>query len=270
MNQVIYSISDSAGDITAQFAKMIFAQFPKTSPVYRRFSFLKNDKQLSNILLEADKEDAIIFHTLNSQKYCTIIDEFCKETNLIHFDLLNPYINRVEHHLRQTATHEVGAAHKLNSKYFNRIDAIDFAAENDDGQNPRSMLEADVVILGISRTSKTPLTFYLANQGIKVMNYPLVPHGNIPEELWRINPHKIVGLTTSKEILKKVREQRMLSYGLKAKTTYSDTTEIQDELDYANNLYKKLGCLVISTADKSIEEVAAIIIDKFHLNNQFD
>ena len=146
------------------------------------------------------------------------------------------------------------------------ISAMEFTLTNDDGKNPKGFLDADLVLLGISRTSKTPLSLYLANKNIKVANLPLVPTAKIPDELWKVDPKKIVGLTNDMNVLLKIRRQRMIAYGLDPDTTYSAEDEIQKELDYSNGIYEKLGCPVINTADRSIEETAALIMEQLNIN----
>jgi len=143
---------------------------------------------------------------------------------------------------------------------------MEFTVNNDDGKNAKGLLEADLVLLGISRTSKTPLSLYLANKNIKVANLPLVPKAAIPDELWRVNPKKIVGLTNDMNVLTKIRRQRMIAYGLDPDTAYSEEDEIQRELDYSNKIYKELGCPVINVADRSIEETAALIMEQLNIN----
>ncbi|GAC46292.1 phosphotransferase [Pediococcus acidilactici NGRI 0510Q] len=138
---------------------------------------------------------------------------------------------------------------------------MEFAVTYDDGKDPAGFLKADIVLLGVSRTSKTPLSLYLANKGYKVANLPLVPKTQIPEEIWQVDRDKIFGLTTTKEVLNGIRRQRMISYGLNPDSSYADMDSINKELQFADDLFKKIGCLVINTANKSIEETATIIME---------
>ncbi|AXX64430.1 MAG: kinase/pyrophosphorylase [Lactobacillus sp.] len=267
MKQIIYAISDSSGETATIFSRSMIAQFPMLEVEQKRFSFINSAQTLQEIFTQAKKDHAIIFYTLNNPEYDQIVKKLTQEHQVLAFDILNPYLKRIEAFTHQQASHEIGAARKLSAQYFDRIKAIDFAAENDDGKNPKSMLEADVVLLGISRTSKTPLSFFLANKQIKVMNLPLVPSVQLPKELWQVDPKKIVGLTTNEDVLQQIRQQRMIAYGLKPTTNYSDTSKIQAELKYADDLYQKLGCLVINVANRSIEETAAIIENRLNLNS---
>jgi regulator of PEP synthase PpsR (kinase-PPPase family) len=164
-------------------------------------------------------------------------------------------------------TRELGAQHHLNENYFKRIKAIEFAVQYDDGKDPKGFLKADIVLLGVSRTSKTPLSLFLANKNLKVANLPIVPQAKIPDEIFQVDPNKIVGLTNNAEIINQIRAERMLSYGLDPETAYSNIDNVKAELAYANDLYEKLGCVVINVAKLSIEETAAMILDSLNLED---
>lgn len=162
---------------------------------------------------------------------------------------------------------KIGAQHSLNQKYFDRISAMEFAVMYDDGKDPKGFLEADVVLLGVSRTSKTPLSLFLANKNLKVANLPLVPETHIPKEIYEIDPKKIIGLTNDPSVLNEIRRQRMIAYGLNPDTTYSSMDSINKELESAQALYKKLGCYVINVAHRSIEETAALILEHLGIDD---
>ena len=133
---------------------------------------------------------------------------------------------------------------------------------------PSGFLKADIVLLGVSRTSKTPLSLFLANRGYKVANLPLVPKTHIPDQIYQVDPKKIFGLTNDPSILNNIRRERMISYGLNPDTTYSNMDNIQAELDFAMELYKKLGCPIINVANKSIEETATLIMESLKENEE--
>ena len=144
---------------------------------------------------------------------------------------------------------------------------MEFAVKYDDGKDPKGFLEADIVLLGVSRTSKTPLSLFLANKNLKVANLPIVPQAHIPKQLWEIDPKKIVGLTNDPEILNGIRKERMIAYGLNPDTAYSDLDKIKTELTFANELYEKLGCIIINVASLSIEETASMILNALNLED---
>ena len=200
-----------------------------------------------------------------SPEFVQFANQYCQENDLFCMDILSPVVNELSKRSGIDPTRLPGAMHSLNQEYFNRIAAMEFAVKYDDGKDPKGFLEADIVLLGVSRTSKTPLSLFLANKNLKVANLPLIPQAHIPKELWEVNPKKIVGLTNNPEILNKIRQERMKAYGLNPNTAYSDINKINEELAFANKLYEKLGCLVINVADLSIEETASIILQELNL-----
>ena len=191
---------------------------------------------------------------------------FVREHHIQSVDILSPAIESIQKLTGLKPEQKIGAQHKMNQKYFDRISAMEFAVMYDDGKDPKGFLEADVVLLGVSRTSKTPLSLFLANKNLKVANLPLVPDTHIPKEIYQIDPKKIIGLTNDLSVLNEIRRERMISYGLSPDTSYSNTDAIKKELDSAQKLYDKLGCFVINVAHRSIEETAAIIMN--HLGVQ--
>ncbi|EHI70925.1 hypothetical protein STRIC_0875 [Streptococcus ictaluri 707-05] len=154
-----------------------------------------------------------------------------------------------------------GMLRQLDNHYFKRVDAIEFAVKYDDGKDPRGILKADLVILGVSRTSKTPLSMYLADKQLKVLNIPLVPEIPIPKELKEIPSQRIIGLTNTPEKLNSIRSERLKALGVSGSANYAKMDRILEELDYADRVMKELRCPVINVANKAIEETAAIILD---------
>ncbi|MQS76056.1 pyruvate, water dikinase regulatory protein [Companilactobacillus halodurans] len=262
----VFVLSDGVGETALRVAKAAFIQFPEMDTTYTKYPFIKNDEQLKNILNEAKAKNSVILHTIVSEEICEVINKFCQENGLTYYDILNPIIGTFSQMTHQKPIRKKGLLHELDKNYFDMISAMEFTISNDDGQNPKGLLEADLVLLGISRTSKTPLSLYLANKNIRVANLPLGPSMSLPDQLWDVDRSKIVGLTNDMNVLLKIRRQRMIAYGLNPDATYSDEDEIKKELDYSDKIYKKLGCPVINTADRSIEETAAIIMEKLNFN----
>ncbi|MGC6767819.1 pyruvate, water dikinase regulatory protein [Enterococcus sp. LJL128] len=263
----IFVISDSAGETASKLAAAIMAQFPTVDFSLYRKTFVKEEEKLKAALEDAKNENAMILHTIISKDLVKIAHEFFEENALYHFDILTSPIEEIERFTGIQRSGEAGALHHLNENYFNRIEAMEFAVKYDDGKDPRGFLEADVVLLGVSRTSKTPLSLFLANKNLKVANLPLIPEAHLPNELWEIDPKKVVGLTNDPDILNGIRKERMRAYGLPADTSYSDIEKIRKELEYAADLYKKLGCVTINVASLSIEETAAMILSALHLED---
>ena len=175
-------------------------------------------------------------------------------------DILTPAIIAIERVSNLEPITKPGALRNLDDQYFKRVDAIDFAVRYDDGKDPRGVLSADVTILGVSRTSKTPLSMYLANKNFRVANIPLVPETPVPKEIFEVPSKKIIGLTNSPVKLNSIRKSRLQSLGLPSNSSYTNLDRILLELEYANSIMKKIGCPIIDVSDRAIEETAEIII----------
>lgn len=256
----LFIISDSVGETARKVIEAVLSQFPDLETTIHHHPFIRTQEDLEKILQKAKKVNGIIIHTLVIDDLSKYTEFFCRNENLRCYDILHTLVTDISELTKMTPTKRAGALHRLDDDYFNRINAIEFAVRYDDGKDPKGLLEADLVLLGISRTSKTPLSMYLANKNIRVANLPIVPEANIPDELWKVNPKKIVGLTNDVGVLRDFRRERMLSYGLNAETPYSNSERIERELEFATNIYNKLDCFVINVAKRSIEETSQIII----------
>ncbi len=259
---VVYVISDSVGETGQLVAKAALSQFDLNDNYeIRRFPYVTDEDLLLAILQSGRKEKALIIYTLVSQNLLSITKEFCKNENLSSIDLMTDILQQIINRTGLNPKREPGIIRKLDEKYFKRVEAIEFAVKYDDGKDPRGILKADIILLGISRTSKTPLSMYLANKNIKVANVPLVPEIPIPKEVFNINNKKIIGLTNTPEKLNTIRQERLKSLGLSSNASYANLERILQELDYSENVMKKVGCPVIDVSNKAIEETAGIILD---------
>ncbi|SIO13285.1 hypothetical protein SAMN05878443_1551 [Carnobacterium alterfunditum] len=263
-----YVISDSVGGTASQLGQAAMTQFPDADIKVSAYPFIRGTDTLISILEKAVSDDAIVLHTLVNEELNKTAHLFCKEHGLVCFDPLSPIISELEKRSELAPIQKPGALHLLDETYFNRIKAIEFAVKFDDGRDPKGFLEADIVLLGISRTSKTPLSMFLANQNYKVANLPLVPEAHIPEQIFQVDSKKIVGLTSDRKALNSIRRERMLTYGMNPDTEYSKLDRIDRELAYAKKLYDKLNCLVINVSNKSIEETAAIIVNTLQIEHK--
>lgn len=263
----IFVISDSAGETAAKLVAASMAQYPTVDFLLYRRAFIDNEKKLIKALNEAKEKQALVLYTIVNHELVQFAKNFLTENNLYQLDLLTPLISKIESLTGHPPTREAGALHHLNENYFNRIEAMEFAVKYDDGKDPRGFLEADVLLLGISRTSKTPLSLFLANKNLKVANLPLIPEAHLPKQLWEMNPKKIIGLTNNASTLNTIRKERMRAYGLPENNSYSDIEKIRRELAFSNELYQKLGCVVINVASLSIEETASMIMNALHLED---
>ena len=265
VNMII--ISDSAGDTAFNNAVAAAAQFPDAQINYRRYPFIINKEKLEDTFEEiVQYPNLLLIYSLVKDEMQIPVIRFVREHQIQSVDILSPAIESIQKLTGLKPQQRIGAQHKMNQKYFDRISAMEFAVMYDDGKDPKGFLEADVVLLGVSRTSKTPLSLFLANKNLKVANLPLVPDTHIPKEIYQIDPKKIIGLTNDISVLNEIRRERMISYGLNPDTSYSNIDAIKKELDSAQKLYDQLGCFVINVAHRSIEETAAIIMN--HLGVQ--
>ena len=266
-NLIVYVISDSVGETAQQVTKAALSQFNiENDYEIRRFPYVADEKFLMEVLESGKSEEAVIVYTLVSENLLNITKEFCEKEDLSHIDLMTPLLKQISKKTGKSPKREPGVIRKLDERYFKRVEAIEFAVKYDDGKDPRGILKSDIVLLGISRTSKTPLSMYLANKNIKVANVPLVPEIPIPKEVFEIDPKKIMGLTNTPEKLNSIRNERLKALGLSSNASYANVERILQELDYAEKVMKKVGCPVIDVSNKAIEETAGIILDKMKEN----
>lgn len=261
MKKMFYVVSDSLGETANQVLKAAISQFDFDDYGIRRFSYVLDRAVLENVLENAVKDNAVVVHTLVQEDMLQLMDEFKENYNLKMIDVLGPSLNVISSLIGEQPKRVPGVIRRINDTYYKRVEAIEFAVKYDDGKDPSGVMKADLVLIGISRTSKTPLSMYLANKNIKVCNIPLVPEAAAPEQIFQVDPNKVIGLTNSPEKLMQIREERLKSLGLVKGNKYSDFARIMDEIEYAKMIMSKIGCPVINVSDKAIEETADIIIN---------
>lgn len=263
----LYMISDAVGETSLKLVNAVTAQFPSVDfDMSYRFPFMKDEAELKEILSDALKDGAIVVTTLVSSNLTKIVAEFCSRTGLQYIDLMCPFMDIIYQKTGVEPLQEAGTVHKLNQEYFNRVEAIEFAVKYDDGKDPKGFMEADIVLLGISRTSKTPLSMYLANNRYKVANLPLIPEVPLPEQIKQVPKEKLVGLVIEPETQQKIRTSRLHSLGLQENSRYADIKRIKDELDYALGVFDELGAFSLDVTNKSIEEAATLIAEYMDSN----
>jgi len=260
-NLVVYIISDSLGETGEQVAKASIGQFNLKSYEIRKYPYVLDKQFLDEILNDAKYQNSIIVYTLVDLELANRTSEFCEENNIPGLDLINPLIDSIRLRTNLNPLREPGIIRKLDEKYFKRVEAIEFAVKYDDGKDSRGLIKSDLVLVGISRTSKTPLSMYLANKNIKVANVPLVPEVPVPKELFEIPNKKIIGLTNTPEKLNQIRQERLKALGLSGNANYANMKRILEEIEYAETIMKRLGCPIIDVSNKAIEETAGLIIN---------
>lgn len=267
-NFKIFIVSDSLGETARYVAIATISQFPEIeSWDIKRFPYVNNEDILREVLKQAKDSNALVIYSIVSKELGRLAREICEEEEIEYIDLLSDIIEKLSKKFDMEPLREAGLIRRMDKSYFNRVEAIEFAVKYDDGKDPRGLLKADLVLVGISRTSKTPLSMYLANKHIKVANVPLVPEVPVPKELSSVDPKRIIGLTNSPEKLNVIRTERLKAMGLNGGASYAKLDRILEELDYSEKVMKNLKCPVINVANKAIEETAGIILDILKENN---
>ncbi|BAQ11404.1 phosphotransferase ydia [Bacillus sp. OxB-1] len=260
----LFIISDSVGETADLVAKAAASQFSQglEAVSMKRFSHVEDETQLAEIVYLAREQKAIIIYTLVKSKMRKILKKECETFGICCIDLLGPVVDRIGEELGEQPLEEPGLVRQLDEDYFRKIEAIEFAVKYDDGRDPRGILQADIVLVGVSRTSKTPLSQYLAHKRFKVANVPLVPEVEPPAELFEISPEKCFGLVTTPEKLNSIRRERLIALGLKDDANYAQLERIEQEIRYFRDVVAKLGCKVIDVTNRAVEETANVILSE--------
>ncbi len=258
---VLYVISDALGETAEFVGRAAAAQFIGIKTRIRRVPYVRDEAHLEEILEEAVAEQAILVYTLVLKGLRDYLERRAAERGLKTVDILGPVIEALSKQTGMEPTHTPNIIHRLDEQYFRKVEAIEFAVKYDDGKDPRGVLYADVVLIGVSRTSKTPLSMYLAHKGLKAANIPLVPEVIPPDELYAISPRKIIGLTLRPELLNQIRTERLKTLGLGASADYANLERIMQELEYARGIMKRIGCPVVDATGKAVEETASIVLE---------
>ena len=264
----IYLISDSTGETLDRVFLAIKAQFKNIKYDVRSYFFTRTENQVSKIMDEAKKNDnAIILYTIVDTSLAKFLANKGDEKKIPCFSVLGNLIMNFSKLLNQKASHVPSGQHALNEEYYERIEAIQFTMAHDDGNLVEDVDKADLILLGVSRTSKTPTSIYLANRGYKTLNIPLVNEQSIPESLKK-NPKLscVVGLTTEPQRLVDIRKNRMNALKEKENTNYTNISKIEKEISDAKKTFTKYGWPIIDVTRKSVEETAASIIKIYEIN----
>ena len=255
----IYIISDATGQSGLHILRAALVQFEHARTKIMLFHDIDSKAGLLKVHAQAKSEKALIAYTFVKKDMRDYTSEYCIKNKLFSLDILGPLINNLASYLRLEPLETPSLLRRVDARYFKRIDAIEYTLGHDDGRGAERLREADIVIVGLSRTSKTPTSFFLAQEGYKVANVPIVPGIPLPEELFEIDQHKIVCLNVDPEVLQKVRLARLKRSRIES--SYSDFKKIFAEVEYVKDLIKKhRSWKVVDTTNKSIEETAWEII----------
>lgn len=258
----LHLVSDSTGETLITVARAVAAQYANVTPVEHVYPLVRTQKQLDRVLTEIEENPGIVLFTLLDKDLIERLELKCRESNVPALSILGPVLALFQAYLGTTTSHRIGAQHTLNSEYFKRIDALNYTMVHDDGQHTEGLEQADVVLVGVSRTSKTPTSIYLANRGIRTANVPLVPGIPLPRELEMLKNPLIVSLHATPERLIQVRQNRLLGLGAKAEDndSYIDHQSVVDEVTFSRRLSAKHNWPSIDVSRRSIEETAAAVM----------
>src|SRR5690625_692234 len=260
VNPNVYVLSDSVGETAELVIKAGLSQFVSGDYEIQRIPYVEDTETIEDVLFMAKEKNAMVGFTLVDPYLRDYVNKRAGDLGLEAIDIMGPMMHAMEKKFNKSPRLEPGLVHKLDEDYFKKVEAIEFAVKYDDGRDPRGIARADIILLGVSRTSKTPLSQYLALKRLKVANVPIVPEVEPPEELFTIEPSKCIGLSISPEKLTGIRLERLKSLGLGNEATYANIERIHKELDYFNHVVEKIGCHVIDVSTKAVEETANIIM----------
>lgn len=250
-------------------ARAAESQFDAGHIEIRRVPYVTHPDEIREVVAEASGFPSVILFTIVLDELRETLIKEADHYAIPTVDVISPVINAFSAMTGEEPRLEPGLMRKVDEDYFRRIEAIEFAVKYDDGKDPRGILQADLVVLGVSRTGKTPLCMYLAHKQIKPANIPLVPEVRVPEEIFKLSPHKVIGLSIRPEQLAGIRQERLRALGLPADADYANNNRILKELAYAKELYQRLGCSVIDVTNKAVEETAGKVLEAYFKGERY-
>jgi len=258
---IVYIISDSTGETAATMTRAALVQFPENDITLFRYKNIRTEQQIESLIEEAFQTHAMLIYTMVSPHLRLKIRSLATEKGLFSFDLLGPLLGELGSYLGVTdEKHKVGILRAVDERYFRRIEAIEYTVKHDDGKCLTDLDKADIILVGISRTSKTPLSIFLSHKGWKVANIPLVYNQPIPDEVFKVDQRKVVGLLIDISILQRIRRNRLEKFGTDPGGEYASMTYIENELAYAEDLFKKnKRWPIFNVTERALEETASEI-----------
>lgn len=263
--QAIYLLSDATGETAEKMVMAALTQFRDKPVRLTRVNNVRTKNQVYEALDEALSNRGLVVYTIVNRELAQLVHNECDSLGLVNIDLLTPLLMKVAHFLGLSPKETPGLLHGIDEAYFRRIEAIEFTVKHDDGQEPRNLYQADIVLVGISRTSKTPLSIYLAHRGWKVANVPLVKGIDPPEQLFELDPKRIAALVIDPQRLVEVRAARLRNLGQDPRAAYADYEEIEEELKHAKMLFRKHPWVVVDVSSKAVEETANEVLVRLGL-----
>jgi len=257
----VHLVSDSTGETLNAMAKAVCARFDNVLPIEHIYSLVRSPRQLERVLLEIEGAPGVVLHTIVDKSLRSALEKGCRDLDMTCVAALDPLVAALARYLGASLSTRVGAQHALDNDYFNRMDALSYAIGHDDGQGTQDLEAADVVLVGVSRTSKTPTSIYLAHRGIRAANVPLVPGAEPPAQLFTLKRAVVVGLTVSPDRLIQIRRNRLLNLREERESAYIELESVREEIVKARRMFEKYGWPVIDVTRRSVEETAAAVIN---------
>lgn len=256
----IFVLSDGTGETADKLVQAALVHFPDHDPLVSRFKTLKSEMQIESIVQEAKNQNAVIVYTVARPDLRAHVEKISLQENVQAVDLLGSLLDRFSLLFGAKPELRSGMLHEVNEDYFKRIEAIEFTVKHDDGSNPDNLREAEIVLVGVSRTSKTPLSIFLSHKGWKVANVPMVKGIDPPKALFEIDQEKIIGLMIDSETLSKIRRERLTRMGRDPTGSYASLQHIRDEIEWVRQIYaRNRRWPVFDVTNKALEETAAEI-----------
>jgi [pyruvate, water dikinase]-phosphate phosphotransferase / [pyruvate, water dikinase] kinase len=262
----LHLVSDATGETLIAVSRAVAAQYQGVSSIEHVYPLVRSMAQLETAIAEIEASPGIVLFTLVDNELTQRLEEACSLSSSPCISVLQPILNVFQSYLGTASTPRPGAQHMLNADYFKRIDALNFTMLHDDGQQPENLEDADVLLLGVSRTSKTPTSIYLANRGIKTANIPLVPNVPPPASLTKLKKPLVVGLLASPERIVQIRQNRLAALNADTESAYVDRMSVSEEIAHSRKLFAANGWPTIDVTRRSIEETAAAIIDLYRIH----
>jgi len=257
----VHLVSDSTGETLNAMARAVCARFENILPIEHIYALVRSPRQLERALTDIEAAPGVVIHTIVEDDLRSALEEGCRRLDMTCIAALDPLVSAMSRYLGASLSRRVGVQHTLDNDYFNRMDALNYAIGHDDGQGGQDLDQADVILVGVSRTSKTPTCIYLAHRGVRAANVPLVPGQPIPEKLLAARSAMVVALTASPDRLIQIRRNRLLSLKEDRASTYIDVDAVREEIVQARRLYEKQGWPVIDVTRRSVEETAAAVLN---------
>ena len=265
-NLKVIVISDGTGETATAMTRAAITQFPDKEIFFTRFKNVRTKEHIDSIFQEAALHHDMVVYTIVSPELRSHVQEISRTEHVRSVDLLGPILTSFANIFEMEPDYQPGLLHAVNDQYFEKVAAVEFTLNHDDGRNVNTLEEADVVLVGISRTSKTPLSIYLSMEGIKVVNIPIVMDVPLPEKLFEIDQRKIFGLTIDPEALHQIRQNRLTRLGVDRQGDYADIRKVAEEIEWANNIFSQnKRWPVFNVTVKALEETAAEIIKMLNM-----